>query len=181
MVRMLDLPKVVATLTEMVNAGVLAINDDCLQALHVYERHAHKPQFNGRLALMVAFGDAPVIQTRWRLSNDDIAAATAILRAAELMRGFKVAEAAYRYPAYLSEAVEVAAALEGWTDAGKSVISEQLRALRVTPFPVSGDDLIELGLSPGRGLGRELELLEQAWIESKFALDKASLLKLVKR
>jgi poly(A) polymerase len=181
MTRMLMLPKISATLGVMAEAGILAINPYCLRALQAYERRSRKPMLTGRLALLIAFGDAPVIQSRWRLSNDEMAAATAILSASALLREFKIAEAAYRFPAYLPEAVDVATALEGWTDAGKSVIAEQLRTLPVGPFPVGGDDLIALGFTPGRALGQQLERLELAWIESGFTLDKAGLLSLSKR
>ena len=85
-------------------------------------------------------------------------------------------EAAYRYPAALADAVEVAATLVGWTEAGKSAVLQRLEALDVPQFPLRGDDLIAAGLRPGPELGAELGRLEALWIESGFALDRPALL-----
>lgn len=44
-------------------------------------------------------------------------------------------------------------------------------------FPLTGKDLLAQGLKPGPAVGRELERLEDWWIASDFAADKASLLR----
>ncbi len=46
-------------------------------------------------------------------------------------------------------------------------------------FPVHGKDLIKAGLKPGPEMGKKLKLLEEAWIESDFQLDKKKLLEMV--
>ena len=46
----------------------------------------------------------------------------------------------------------------------------------IPEFPVRGADLLAAGKTPGPGLGRILDQLEQIWIESEFKLDKVSLL-----
>ena len=112
----------------------------------------------------------------WRLSNDEIASAEAILTVAELMRDFRLNEAAYRHPAALADGVEVAAVLAGWTDAGKLAVMDELQSLDVPRFPLGGNDLIRLGMRPGKALGDELDRLEQLWIESGFALNREELL-----
>ncbi|MBN9311191.1 MAG: CCA tRNA nucleotidyltransferase, partial [Devosia sp.] len=89
--------------------------------------------------------------------------------------------AAYRYPAAIADAVDVAATLANWGDAGRLAVVEQLQRLDVPRFPLRGNDLLSLGMPPGRAVGLELERLERAWIESGFALDREALLGLVAR
>ena len=43
-------------------------------------------------------------------------------------------------------------------------------------FPVSGEDLIKTGLTPGPDLGNKLKALEEEWIESGFTLSRGDLL-----
>ncbi|MCP4184483.1 MAG: CCA tRNA nucleotidyltransferase, partial [Hyphomicrobiales bacterium] len=43
-------------------------------------------------------------------------------------------------------------------------------------FPIKGQDLIEAGRDQGPGVGDELKLLEQKWIDSGFSLEKSELL-----
>lgn len=43
-------------------------------------------------------------------------------------------------------------------------------------FPVAGADLIAKGIKPGPEMGTKLAALEDQWVESNFALDKAALL-----
>ena len=99
----------------------------------------------------------------------------------DLARDFRLNEAAYRHPAALADGVEVAAVLAGWTDAGRSAVLEELQSLDVPRYPIRGEDLIRLGMKPGKGLGDELARLEQLWIESRFTLDREELLEKVRR
>jgi len=117
----------------------------------------------------------------WRLSNDDIGTAEAILSAARLIAEFKLNEAAYRHPGALADGIDVAATLSNWGEAGKLAVLEQLQRLDVPHFPIRGSDLLNLGMLPGRELGEALERLERAWIESGFVLDRAALLGMVRR
>ncbi|MDX3926903.1 MAG: CCA tRNA nucleotidyltransferase [Shinella sp.] len=43
-------------------------------------------------------------------------------------------------------------------------------------FPLSGSDVLAAGIAPGPGVGETLSSLEEAWVESNFHLDRASLL-----
>lgn len=174
--RMLGLGKVATTLGAMSRAGVSRLPGDVLTQLDTYERHAPKPNFPARLSLLLPAVGAEEIRQRWRLSNDDLAVADHILKAARLLIDFNVNEAAYRYTAALADAVEVAATLAGWTEAAKSVVVQRLEELDVPRFPLSGNDLIARGLRPGPALGAELERLERRWIESGFSLDQSALL-----
>ena len=174
--RMLALPNVAKTLQAMAGAGVLAFAGQMLDRLGVYERHARKPDFSARLALLVSALGAEPLKQGWRLANEDITVAEAILAAARLLIDFHVNEAAYRYPAALAEAVDVAATLADWTEAGKAVVTQRLEVIEVPRFPLSGNDLIDAGMRPGPQLGAELERLEKKWIASDFRLDRDALL-----
>ncbi|MHB1101171.1 MAG: CCA tRNA nucleotidyltransferase [Devosia sp.] len=179
--KMLALPRVAVTLRAMVETGVLHLSHESIRLLHSYERRARRPDASARLALIIAETGGRQIKSMWRLSNDDIAAAEAILTVAHLLREYELYEAAYRHPAALADGVEVAAVLADWTDAGRLAVSEQLQSLDVPRFPLSGGDLVRLGMRPGKALGAELDRLEQLWIESGFALDRDTLLANVER
>jgi poly(A) polymerase len=174
--RMLSLPRVAATLKAMVEADIVALSGETIRLLLGYERRARRPDFAARLAIIIAETGAKQLKTLWRLSNDEIAAAEVILTVAGLVRDYNLNEAAYRHPAALADGVEVAAILADWTEAGKSAVLDQLQGLAVPRFPVSGSDLIKLGLRPGKALGAELDRLEQLWIESGFTLEREALL-----
>lgn len=178
--RMLALPRVATTLKLMVESDILALSAETIRLLHSYERRARRPDFAARLAIIIAETGAKQLKLLWRLSNDEIDAAEAILTVSGLLRDYNLNEAAYRHPAALADGVEVAAILADWTEAGKSAILDQLQGLAVPRFPVNGSDLIKLGLRPGKALGAELDRLEQLWIESGFSLDREKLLSILK-
>lgn len=179
--RMLVLPRIAKTLRTMAEAGVLPFGDDVLERLTRYERHAPKPDAVSRLALITAKSDALDLREAWRLTNDEMQRSHAILAAAALLADFDLHEVAYRFPSVLAESLEVASVLAGWTEAGRAAVVEQLRAIDVPIFPLRGSDLLAAGMKPGPALGSELERLERRWIESGFALDRAALLKDLKR
>ena len=179
--RMLALPRIARTLETMVQTGVLVLPADLLERMGTYERRAHKPNATSRLALLVQSLGSQSLKKRWRLSNDEIGAAESILVAAKLITDFRINEAAYRFPAHLSDGVEVAATFAGWTEAGKSAIVEHLRTVEVPKFPVSGNDLLQKGMRPGPRIGAELDRLEQKWIQSGFTLDRKALLASLQR
>ncbi|MDB5589238.1 MAG: tRNA nucleotidyltransferase [Devosia sp.] len=180
MTRMLSLPQIAATLRAMTRIGLEPINEDTLALLKTYERQAGRPQFHARLALILEHQPADALQQRWRLSNADIDAALAIKATSALLRAFKVNEAVYRYADYLGRAIDVAAVLAGWGEAGKVAITEQVDAIDPPKFPVGGRDLLALGMRPGPDLGNVLDRLERQWVESGFTLDRPALLELAK-
>lgn len=179
--RMLALGRVANTLTAMVRAGILDLPDAAMKLLHRYERSARRPNFTGRLAILMDHVPAETLQPRWRFSNDEMRTGTEALTVARLLGDFRVNEAAYRYPASLADGLEIAATLSDWGEAGKAALRDQLERLDVPRFPLNGGDLIAVGLKPGPSLGAELERLERIWIESGFALDRATLLEMLKR
>lgn len=174
--RMLSLPRAAITLKAMAEAGIVGLSSHTLQALHSYERRARRPDLSARLAIIISESGATRLKGLWRLSNDEVSAAEAILTVAGLLAGFKLNEAAYRHPAALADGVEVAAVLADWSDAGKSAVLDQLQAVSVPRFPLGGGDLLLAGMRPGRALGAELDRLEQLWIASGFTLGRDALL-----
>ncbi len=179
--RMLALPRIARTLETMTQTGVLTLPSDLLERLGTYERRAHRPNAMGRLALLAQSLGTRALKRRWRLTNDEVTTAESILMAAKLITDFHINEAAYRFPAHLSDGVEVAATFAGWTEAGKSAIVEHLRTVEVPQFPISGRDLLQKGMRPGPRIGAELDRLEQKWIRSGFKLDRDALLSSVQR
>lgn len=177
--RMLALPRIGNTLKTMEEIGILTLSRETIGLLHSYERRARRPDIAARLALIMAETGAKRLKSLWRLSNDDIDAAEAILSASGLIRDYRLNEAAYRYPAALADGLDVATVTAGWSDAGKLPVVMELQALDVPTFPLSGADLVKLGMRPGKALGVELERLEQLWIESGFALGREELLAMV--
>ncbi len=179
--RMIELPHVARTIAKMVEVGVIGMPQDLLARLAVYERRAHRPNGTARLAILVQALGSRGVKQRWRLSNEEVATAEAILKAAQMLIDFHVAEAAYRFPAFLSDAVEVAATFAGWTEAGKAAVLQSLSNINVPSFPVSGGDLLQRGMKPGPKIGAELDRLEQRWIQSGFKLDRNALLSILDR
>lgn len=179
--RMLGLPHVALTLKKMVQIGLLDLSEPVVAALRAYERQVAEPTFAARLALILQAAYAEDLQARWRLSNDDIAAATDLRAAAQLIEALRLHEAVYRFPQIAEAALDVAAVHAGWGEAGKTAVHEKLVAVERRDFPLTGADLVGRGLAPGPELGRELKRLERLWIESEFALGREELLARVER
>ncbi len=179
--RMLALPRVGNTLTAMIRAGVLDLPETATKLLHQYERRARRPNLTGRLAILLTAVPVDALQDAWRLSNDEMRTAGAVLTVARLLGDFGIYEASYRHPAALADGVDVAMVLSDWGEAGRAAVIEQLERLDVPRFPLGGDDLMAAGHRPGPALGAELDRLERLWIEGGFALDRAALIALARR
>lgn len=179
--RMMALPRIGTTLTAMVRAAVLDLPETVLKLLHQYERRARRPDVTGRFAILLTAVSPSTLQESWRLSNDEMRTASAVLSVARLLGEFEVYEAAYRHPAALADGVDVAMVLSDWGEAGRAAVLEQLERLDVPRFPLGGDDLMAAGHRPGPALGAELDRLERLWIEGGFTLDREALLALARR
>jgi poly(A) polymerase len=171
--RTLALPKVALSLAVMSEIRLLPLTDAALRAMVAYESLGG--QFSAtRLVLLTQDFDA--LRAAWRLSNETIASARSIARAAAMLEQDKIAEAAYRHGETAVEGLAAAASLGHW---GMARLSEAARVLAKTivpPFPITGHDLAGLGMKPGPALGQELARLEQLWIDSGFTLGKPELL-----
>ena len=180
MLRLLALPAVTLTLEHMVGAGILDFPDHLLVHLRTYEHIATQPSAAGRLALIGAELGLEGLQKLWRLSNEQVGRAEAIVRGASFIRHGQLNEAAYRSGAVVEESADVAASLSGWTRKHAEDIRQKLDDNKPPKFPISGGDLVTLGLKPGPALGVEFSRLEKLWIESGFALDRENLLALAR-
>lgn len=178
--RMLALPRVALTLQAMGLAGLLSISAETQRLLTSYELRADPPTYSARLALFIMAGDAKTVQSQWRLGNGEVARATDILAAADLLRDGRIHEAAYRYPAALTDAQNLAAVHDHWPPERAGEVRGILSGLAVPKFPVTGRDLTRLGMTPGKAMGVELARLETEWIASGFTLDKRTLLSRVR-
>ncbi|WP_332693856.1 CCA tRNA nucleotidyltransferase [Devosia sp.] len=176
--RMLGLPKIVRTLAQMSEIGLLTLDGPVLAALEAYEKLGGSSAA-ARLAL-IAGDRLDAAKQEWRLAKDTVNFARAIANAADLLADDRVAEAAYRHGEASVEGLAIAAVLGNWGPARLAEAARLLAATVVPPFPVSGHDLAGLGMTPGPDMGRELARLEQAWIESGFTLGKVELLALVR-
>lgn len=174
--RMLALPRVAVVLRKMTEIGLLRLPEGVIAALRSYERQVASPTLSARMALILEAIEPDDLQSRWRLSNSEITTAVTLRAAAALIQDLKLHEAVYRYLTIINEALDVAAVRAGWGEAGKAAVREKLVGVNLRAFPISGTDLVDLGMRPGRELGRELGRLEKLWIESEFALDRSALL-----
>lgn len=177
MMRMLGLPKIAVTLSQMSEIGLLPLSDEALTSLTAYE--AIGGQLPEARLVLLAGAELEARQTDWRISNHTIASARDILRAADLIEDDRIGEAAYRHGEAAVEGLAVAAARDRWGTARLSEAARVLGATHVPEFPVTGHDLVGLGIKPGPRLGQELARMERAWIDSGFALGKPALLAMV--
>lgn len=180
MMRLLALRHVVKTIATMADCGVLVRREALLDRLQRYEALEDAPSAEARLALIA--GDIPLKeqQKRWRLSNATIRFVGELIAAAELLAAEQIMRACYAHPKAIKQAVILAAiarnADRDWTSRIQAVIS----AAKVSPLPVTGQDLLDMGMPAGKGLGQILSQLEDAWIDSAFSLSRAQLLDRVK-
>ncbi len=176
MLRMLALPKVAATLRQMAFIGLVPISPEPLDALDAYEISGGQ----SAVARLVLLGDPQDLRSLWRLSNEFVAAATEVERASALIASGHIGEAAYRHGEQAVEGLAIAAARERWPRERLAETARELGRVVVSPFPISGHDLADLGFVPGPALGAELKRLEHLWIDSGFTLGKADLLALAR-
>lgn len=174
--RMLDLPQVALTLLMMAEVGLLRFSDEIARALAAYETLGGRAATT-RLALL-AGDDLEQARERWRLSSQTVTAAREVGLAATLLADDRVGEAAYRHGESAVEGLAMVAARDGWGSARLAEAARALAAVVVPDFPISGRDLIGIGMAPGPDMGQALARLERAWIDSGFVLDKGALLKL---
>jgi poly(A) polymerase len=176
MTRMLALPRIALTIEAMVASGILGFGPDTLRLLAGYEDRAEMPTLAGRLAAIIMAAGAETLQRQWRLANAEIKAAEDITAAERLLVDEQPAEAAYRFPHALPDAVALAASRGAWSVERLASVNDRLGATTIPPFPLSGRDLVAIGYRPGEALGRELKRLERTWIDSGFSLSREELL-----
>lgn len=180
MMRLLSQPKCAVTLEAMVAAGVLAdgiFTPDALAALRHLERLPVGVDAEMRLAVMALIG-LPVERLRriWRLSNATMGRVAELSSAGQLAKTQSWAELSYRYPNVKMDGAAVAAAAQGLGEVWTMKALAALAKYGPVVFPISGADLVAVGMQPGPELGTELKRLERIWIEAGFNLDRTELL-----
>jgi poly(A) polymerase len=174
MMRMLALPHVAKTIGVMDRFGLVRIEPGAAQALARYEAlGGHSAP--ARLALL-GRESLELRQADWRLSKAVVAHAAQIGEAAAMLRRGDIGWAAYRFGEDAVEGLAVAAAEEGWPRERLAEMARDLGRLPVAPLPVGGTDLTARGMKPGPDMGAAIAIMERAWVESEFSLDKDALL-----
>ncbi|SFV29610.1 poly(A) polymerase [Devosia crocina] len=172
--RMLGLPKVALTLAVMSEIGILDASRDQMATLLRYEVLGGQ---NGTTRLAVlAGGDLDAWQERWRLANTVAAGAEKVATAARLMEADRLAEAVYRHGDAAIEGLALAAAEANWPRERLMEAAREIGRLPEPGLPVSGRDLIALGMKPGPEIGAALTRTEAKWIDSGFSLSREELL-----
>ncbi|UYO01058.1 MAG: CCA tRNA nucleotidyltransferase [Devosia sp.] len=174
MMRMLGLPRIARTLGVMDQFGLVRIAPGAGEALLRYEALGGASPM-ARLALL-GRESLETRQADWRLSNGAVSHAQNIADAAAMLRAGDVGWAAYRFGEDAVEGLAVAAAEEGWSRDRLAETARDLGRLPVAPLPVNGSDLVARGMKAGPEMGAALAILERAWVESGFLLDKDALL-----
>lgn len=187
LLKLLDLPDPAPTVRLMIRHGILAPvlpeigagGVDALQALVEREAAAGVfPEALRRLAALLPADPALAasLSARLRLSKKAI---KRIVSAARRQPGDGAQPRALAYRIGAEEAVD--RLLLGNGDSGRT--AEAVRSLSgyARPrFPVSGGDLIQMGLSAGPAVAATLQEVEREWIEGGFALDAEGLRQLAR-
>jgi poly(A) polymerase len=174
MMRMLALPRVAKTIGVMDRLGIIRVEPGAALALARYEALGGQTA-TARLALLGRDG-LERRQTDWRLSRAVVSHAEQIGEAAAMLRRGDTAWAAYRFGEDAVEGLAVAAAEDGWSRERLAEVARELGRLPVARLPVGGADLEARGMKPGPDMGAALAILERAWVESEFTLEKDALL-----
>lgn len=179
MTRLLGLPRCAQTLAVMEDIGVLSkalFPDEVIAALGRLEMLGLPVTASMRLAIVQSLTEAiEPLRIKWRLSNRDMAEIETLGRAAQLAEQERWMELAYRFSGHWRDAVTIAAAIGGKSADWIRASGDGIESIGAIDFPVSGNDLLERGLS-GPELGAQLRRLETIWIAAGGKLDKAALL-----
>jgi len=179
MLKMLDLPKIAATLAEMTKAGVLDLEVSSLNILADYEDKTGVPTVCARLAILLEYRNIERMRADWRLSNSIVKEAQELREMAKLMLEGDIYNAAYRYGRLAYVALPIAAAMGAWDEEKYLQQKKVWEEINVPPFPINGNDLLQGGFERGPELGQALRRIESEWIKSGFALEREKLLQLL--
>ena len=178
LLKLLALPDPTATVRLMVGRGILKavlpeIDADGvarLEALVRRERAAGSPPESLRRLAALLPPDpqlAAALSARLRLSNK---AVKRIVCAAEREPGDAARPFALAYRIGGEEAID-RLLLGGDDDEATADKVRSLDGYRRPRFPISGGDLIQMGLSPGPIVAATMQAVERAWVDGGFALD----------
>jgi poly(A) polymerase len=175
-------PRPAATLGLMRSAGILARVIPGTVALAHLDRLV-EPDALLRLAALLRPSDTARVMAlagRLRLSNDDRERLRALVcrptpDVAADARAQRLA--IHRLgPALYADLVRLARAAGEIDDAAAGPLLALLASWQAPEFPLTGSDLLALGVPAGPELGRMLTEVRRAWEEADFALDRAACL-----
>jgi poly(A) polymerase len=179
MVKLLVAPKTVPTLKVMAASGILKVILPYTEEWRVLGR---LPE-DAVLRLYALTKSPDDLKERLRLSNDDASRISALMNAPEISPHLRPTE---------QRAMLYSVGAATWRDAvhlafakSKAKIGdEKWHSLLDLPthapvpkFPVTGKDLIAVGVAPGRAMGAALRQLEDWWVASDFVPTRDELLK----
>lgn len=182
LLKLLEAPGAVPTLMVMAESGILAEIIPFTEQFAVLERLPR----DGILRLAVLAAEPEQLKSRLRLANEE---------AARIMSALNMPDVAPDMAAHEQRVLLYARGAQAWEDgvdiswalSGAAADDGGWRALRdlperwITPrLPVTGQDLVGLGIPPGPLMGRTLRRLEQYWLDHDFAPTRRELLALAK-
>lgn len=178
MFKLMVAPGAVTTLGLMARAGILEHILPYTEEWDALSRLPPDPVL--RLAILAR---APLaMKERWRLSNDEARRLEAMVSGPAPRPGLRLPE--QRVILYqIGRQAWCDAVRIGWARSVAALDDPAWQALldlpehwQVPSFPVSGRDLLALGLAPGPALGEALRRLEDWWMASDFAPGRQELL-----
>ncbi len=182
LLKLLEAPGAVPTLEVMAAQGILGEILPFTEQFAVIERLPR----DGILRLAVLAAEPGTLKARFRLANGEAARIAEALAMPDVDPGMSEHErrvTVYRHGAQAWEdAVHIS-----WALSGDRLDDPQWQALCDVPehwavprLPVTGQDLVGLGIPPGPLMGRTLRRLEQHWLDHDFAPTRRELLALAK-
>lgn len=141
-----------------------------LDGLSAAARHCSDPAF-----VMAAWQDAEAVTIlqRWKASRAEIDAAA--FAANRLAMRYEMPDA----KTDLVDGVDRATVLSILRTLGKGHIAKEIADWIPPSMPVTGRDLIASGMRPGVDMGRRLDAMRQAWIDSDFTMGRDELMERV--
>ena len=132
------------------------------------------------LAIRIADTESTAFATRWRLADDGARLAGLVAPPEPLRQNLdrrSVRRAVYVLgPAHFRDLVLLAWADEGGSEATWRTMLETAETWQAPPFPVTGADVMARAIPEGPEVGDLLREVEDWWIASDFAPDRAALL-----
>jgi len=184
MMKMLALPKISKTIAALMTAKIISQNSKILEHFNTYENIVKNPNRSERLAILFEQIKPKELQETWRLSNAQIKISQKILNFAKMLANSEIREVAYQLslekPSLKNSSINVASALFNYDKDKTKQLQKLLGAIKVPSFPISGKDLLNIGIISGEGMGKTLVELKTQWIKSDFKLSRKQLLKKVK-
>lgn len=176
-------PRAVATLRMMAKAGILKLVFPHTEEFRVAGRLPADPL----LRLFVLAKQPGELKERLRLSNAEADRIYALLRGSAVSPAlsdiqcrtliYKTGKQAFCDVTWVSQARSKAR----MDDPHWLRLIDLAKAWVVPGLPVSGQDLVTAGVTPGPALGRRLREIEDYWIGRDFVPERAELLHMIKR